>query len=172
MKKFFTLFLIIVGATLLYSSRSLFLAKKPVELHYHAGFEIYKNGTLMDFTPLEFMNVKPCADDQDETSHDDLHPEVHLHDGIGNIVHVHGKEATWSDLFLKLNIDAATASAIVNNKPISHINNETIHPYDQGVIFINTPNNQTGLVAKSLSRIPVSYIKTIEKKSENCSTQL
>lgn len=169
MKKFLYVFLILAVAMIIYFARSLFQPKKTVELHYHAGFEIYKDGTRMDFTALEFMNVKPCADDE-KSDHADTQPEVHLHDGIGDIVHVHGKVATWNDLFLKLHLDAATASAFINNKPISHVGNAKIQSYDQAVIFVNTPKNQKELISKSMARIPVSYIKNIENKSENCST--
>lgn len=173
MKKNYYILLLILVATTAYYSHSLF-EKDPIpkveELHYHAGFEIYNDGDLMDFTDLQFMDVKPCETDEDE-SHEHLEPEVHLHDGIGNIVHVHGKIAQWKDLFEKLHLDMSSASisAVIDGQPVTRITDTQIKPYQRATIFINSPEGQKIKSAQTLERLPVDYIKEIEKKGENCS---
>ena len=143
------------------------------ELHYHAGFEVYKDGKLMDFTSLEYMDVKPCGNDDKDTSHEVGIPEVHLHDSIGNIVHIHRHVATWGDLLkkLKVNVSHSEIDVYLGNNPTSLQSAlaQNIKPYDQAIIFINSPDNRTSLVAEGISRISVQYIKDVEKKGENCS---
>ncbi len=124
----------------------------------------------MDLSALEYMDVKPCGDDTEAKPQTHPKPEVHLHDGIPNIVHVHGKEAQWKDLFKKLQIDVTTASIEAYFAKTSHPNSleKLIKPYDQVVFFINSPNDHVKLVSESLARIPYSYIKKVEEKGENC----
>lgn len=174
MKRIHYFMLIILIAAFAYNSHSIFekpATKKVEEIHYHAGFEIYKDGARIEFTDLGYMDVKPCGSEDDEDKPDKhLEPEVHLHDGIGNIVHIHGKVALWKDLFKKLNIEIASASieAYLDETPQSLLLDQPIKPYQQAVFFINSPGNHSQQISESLSRMPISYIKDVEKKGENC----
>ncbi|MBP9798034.1 hypothetical protein KBC70_02705 [Candidatus Woesebacteria bacterium] len=174
MKRIHYFILIILIAAFAYNSHSIFekpATKKVEEIHYHAGFEIYKDGALMEFTDLGYMDVKPCGPDDEDKPHEHLEPEVHLHDGIGNIVHIHGKVAVWKDLFEKLHLDMSSASisAVIDGQPITRITDTQIKPYQRASIFINSPEDQKIKSAQTLEKLPIDYIKEIEKKSENCS---
>lgn len=140
------------------------------EVHYHAGFEIYENNQLKHFSDLAHMDIKPCGPDTEVQEH--LETEVHLHDGVGNVVHIHGGEATWGMLLEKLGIDLATSPSAVylQGRPIDdEFKNRIISPYDQAVIVINSPWPHNVLIDESLQRITTDFIKEIEEKGESCS---
>lgn len=174
MNRFHYVLICILIAVFACYSHSIFEKPSPkvAEIHYHAGFEIYKDGKLMNFTDLTFMDVKPCGPENDEDEpHKDFNAEVHLHDGIGNVVHIHGKEAQWKDLFKKLNIDvtSTTIGAYFEETPQALLSDQPIKPYQRAVFFILSPGEHSEEISESHSRMPVSYIKEIEKKGENCS---
>lgn len=70
----------------------------PAEpVHYHANFAVFVDGQQVDFSRPELMHIAPCSDD----SHMDTDPieNVHLHDGVGNVVHLHMAGITWKTFF-------------------------------------------------------------------------
>ncbi len=38
--------------------------KETDEVHYHAGFIVYKDGKRQDFSALKYMHIQPCSDDK------------------------------------------------------------------------------------------------------------
>lgn len=80
------------------SYRTLQVPDRPV--HYHANFAVFEDGSQVNFTKPEFMHISPCTDDGPESS--DPEDNVHLHDGVGNVVHVHANGITWKTLFTTL----------------------------------------------------------------------
>ena len=50
------------------------------------------------------MHFAPCGI---EDSHDDtdIKDQVHLHNNIGNVVHIHASGITWADLFTSLEFE-------------------------------------------------------------------
>lgn len=68
-------------------------------VHIHAGFQVYDGEEQLDFSGVEYMYVGQCDDMKDPER---LQDRVHLHDQIGDVVHVHDTGVTWKDLFWSL----------------------------------------------------------------------
>ncbi len=72
---------------------------KSDQVHYHANFALYVNGTRDEFkSPLFYEEEQSC------TSDDTNNPKskAHMHDQINHVVHVHAKAVTWGDFFANL----------------------------------------------------------------------
>lgn len=65
--------------------------------HYHANFAVFEDGKQVDFTSPELMHIAPCTDGDSHS--DDPYENVHLHDGVGNVVHLHMDGITWKTFF-------------------------------------------------------------------------
>ncbi len=148
---------------------SFFLYKTYVyttPVHYHAGFQIYMNGKLQDYSSTEFMHLKPCGTHEDTGDKEDEQLEkAHLHDNVGDVIHVHRNGVVWNDVFtnLKLQIPTATVSAYMNGKKIVDIKKYPVKPYDSLVLMIGK-EDKTYLK----KAVTVTHIKQHEKKSESC----
>ena len=139
------------------------------EVHLHAGFLVYKDNTLRDFSSFEFQNFVPCSEDAHDETNDPAHEQLekaHLHDRVGNVVHVHRSNAMWGDLFknIKVSLDA-TATAYLNGEVLEDFRNFPIRPYDSIVIFEGANNNIEAKLGETIKR---DFIEKIELKSENC----
>ncbi|MDO8626938.1 MAG: hypothetical protein Q7K42_00600 [Candidatus Diapherotrites archaeon] len=66
------------------------------EYHVHADFLVVLNGEAKDFSLPEFQSNKPFNSTESDKSKS---PLTHLHDGKGNVVHVHAKGVTWKMFF-------------------------------------------------------------------------
>lgn len=165
--------LIIIAIILIIVSGGIFLAfhkQKPVQkVHYHGGFEVFKDNKQVDFSGFKYMVVKPCTTDkkeEKESDADDQMEKAHLHDLVGDVVHVERANAKWSDLFtnLKYNIEYKNTSAYLNGKKVENFENLIIQPYDSMVILIGS-NDLNKVLSKAVT---VKHIKEAEKRSENC----
>lgn len=165
--------LIIVFVVLIVVSASVlvvFHKKEAVKkVHYHAGFVVFKDNKQVDFSDFKYMVVKPCTTDkteEKESNADNQIEKAHLHDLIGDVVHVERENAKWSDLFtnLKYTIDYKNTSAYLNGKNINDFQNLVIQPYDSLVVLIGE-NDTKNVLTKAVS---VDHIKKTEKRSENC----
>jgi protein-disulfide isomerase len=102
------------------------VAQAPAELyHIHANFKVYVDGKPVDFSLAKYQS----------TTANPLNPFVHLHDGNGDIIHVHKQGVTLGDFFKSLGMSLtstcfspsigqqycangdATLSMFVNGKP-------------------------------------------------------
>ncbi len=141
-------------------------AKK--EVHYHAGFQVYADGKLMDFSDLKYMQVVPCTTGGAEIHMDEQIEKAHLHDNIGDVVHVHRQGATWSDLFKNIKYDIEQGKinvAYKNGKVTQNILNSPIEPYDS--IIIST--GRTKLTGSELKKaVTKARILEAEKRTESC----
>lgn len=90
--------ILIIGFFVLY--KTLQVSENPV--HYHANFAVFIDGKEQDFSGDKFMHIEPCSDEEEEHL-EDLDERVHLHDNMGNVVHVHDTNVRWEDLFKNLN---------------------------------------------------------------------
>lgn len=136
------------------------------KVHYHAGFIVFQDNKKVAFSDYKYMNVKPCTVDEKESGEEDEQLEkAHLHDNVGDVVHVEQTNAKWKDLFTNIHfsIDYAKATAFVDGKVVSDFANQSIRPYESMVIFI-------GKVDKSHLKEAVTkkHIQQEEKKSESC----
>ncbi len=144
---------------------------KPKPVHFHAGFHVYVDDKLQDFSDFKYMHEKPCTlhgkpvDDND----DEQIEKAHLHDQIGDVVHVHRTGATWGDLFINIHysVDEGNAVAYVNGVKVDNILKQTIKPYDSLVLFIGKHTDDKKYLEKAVKK---DYIQRVEKKSEFCSS--
>src|SRR5258706_10677792 len=170
MKKIQLLSLIFIVAIAISSVYFLIFRKPAKEIHYHAGFLVYVDGQLQDFTPSKYMETQPCYTNKVKHPPEDNQKEkAHLHDGIGDVVHVHRANTTWGDLFKNIDFSfPATESAVgyINNTQINDIFHYPIKPDDSAIIVSGD------IKAIDLKRyVTVDHIKEIESKSETCGTQ-
>jgi len=144
---------------------------KTQEVHYHAGFIVVKDNKLEDFSKNEYMKIEACKEKSVET--DDESPEqeqqekAHLHDNVGDVVHVENKEALWKDLFSNINypINYANTTAYENNRQIQNIQDLPIQPFQSLVIFIGENNDTLKFLGQAVTK---QHIENEEVKSESC----
>jgi hypothetical protein len=140
---------------------------KPTKIHYHAGFEVYVNGVLQDFSSDQYMYFGDCSIAPPSKVVNQI-DKAHLHDNVGNVVHVHANNAVWGDLFtnIKFTIDPTLPiEAYVNGQLINDLLNTPIKPYDSLILLIGTH----GPVADYLAhQVTMDQIKKVEQTSEGC----
>lgn len=136
------------------------------EVHYHAGFQVYVDNVLQDFSDDKYMTIGYCGE---EDNHVDPQLEkAHLHDSVGDVVHIHRSGAKWSDLFININYSFDSnknISAYVNGEKVEDIFNYPIQAFDSIVIFVGDNGEVDNLLE---SRVDENHIKEVEAKSESC----
>lgn len=140
---------------------------KPEEkIHYHAGFMVYVDGKREDFSDIKYMDIEPCNAPGHEIKEDDQLEKAHLHDNIGDVVHVHRDNAKWKDLFTNIAYKLPDdVQGYVDGAPVENIFNEPITPYES-VLIVAGDSKGVDLTAS----VSADYIREIEKKSETCGT--
>lgn len=137
--------------------------------HYHAGFVVFKDNNQIDFSDFKHMVIKPCTvdnKDKKESREDDQIEKVHLHDLVGDVVHVERENAKWSDLFtnLKFTIDYKNTTVYLNGKKVNNFQNLIIHPYDSLMVLIGS-SDYKALSSKAVSK---KHIKDVEERIGDC----
>ena len=136
------------------------------EIHYHAGFIVYRNNEQVDFSDLKYMHVEPCSEEEEEHEEDEQEEKAHLHDGIGNVAHVHRNNAYWRDLFTNIGYELTEPiTGFVGGKPVENILEETIQPYQSVVIFSGENIDVEEKLSNSVTR---EQIEQAEQKTESC----
>jgi len=158
--------LILILVILAFAAGGYFFQKKQTKkIHYHAGFQVYAEGKLEDFSAPRFMHIKPCGEDHRSKAEEQL-DKAHLHDGVGNVVHIHREGALWKDLLQNLGYklpEKVMISGYLNGKKVSNILESSINSYDSAVFFI-------GKVDEKLLKNAVTkeQIMKAEKNTESC----
>jgi hypothetical protein len=134
------------------------------EVHYHAGFLIVEKGEALDFSGLEYQTIQPCTNTKN-TQPSLHHSNIHLHDGIGDVAHIHTDGQTWRDLLEALDVSIETYTQVyLNGVEITGIDT-IIQPYDR-ILFAD---RSTQITPSMIADIPsIDTIKEVEKKSETC----
>jgi pimeloyl-CoA synthetase len=137
----------------------------PEKIHYHAGFVVFQDDKKLDFSDNKFMNIKPCTKNEEEHEEDEQLEKAHLHDNVGDVIHVEQKNAKWKDLFTNIHfsIDYSKVTAYVNSKKVTDFENQEIHPYDSAVIFIG--DNDKKYLKEAVTK---KHIMEKETTSESC----
>ena len=165
--KLFLLIIIILIAIIGSISFFFITKKQDVEkIHYHGGFVVFKENKQVDFSDFKYMVVKPCNLEEEDEDEDEQIEKAHLHDQIGDVVHVEAENAKWSDLFTNLHydIDYNSNEAYLNGKKTGNFQNLVIQPYDSLVVLIGKND-----INKALSKaVKKPHIEETEKRSENC----
>jgi len=119
----FALVGIIITVLLFFGLGAVIASRVPeYATHYHANFAVFENGNVVNFSQPSLMHLKPCKEDDDPGLHPKL-DNIHLHDMVGNVVHVHDDGLTWSDLFTSIKY---------NLTEVSQKNNVLIYYYLNG----------------------------------------
>ncbi len=159
-----------LAAALVLIGGGLFYYFKPrttqVPVHYHAGFQVYVNDKLQDFSDLRYMKVSPCGG-VFQRENDQLE-KAHLHDGIGDVVHVHRSGAVWGDLFKNIGFQMPTSSEFVGYLNGNRQENLLNYPIvaNDSVVFFQGPI--IDMNRKLQARVTDDHIKEVEARSEDC----
>lgn len=166
-KKIILMLLLVLGIAI---TTLVFFQKQELEeeVHYHAGFVVFKDGKQIDFSDIKYMHVLPCNLEEEVEEHEDEQIEkAHLHDQVGDVVHVHRENAKWEDLFTNINykIDQ-NSSTYLNGEEINNFLEAPVKPYDSLVVLIGK-NDVDEVLSKAVKK---DHIQETEKRSENCGT--
>ncbi|MBI4226535.1 hypothetical protein HY612_05485, partial [Candidatus Roizmanbacteria bacterium] len=143
--------------------------QEPKERHIHAGFQVYVDGRVQDFSESKYMSLIVCEKEVDQAKKTRRQIQIekaHLHDNVGDVVHSEREGAVWRDLFKNLNfkIDQAKSSdGYVNGKKVANIFAYPINAYDSTVIFIGRSDKK--LLKNSVTR---KRIREVEKEGIEC----
>ncbi len=141
----------------------------PKPIHYHAGFIVINNNKLEDFSSIKYMHTKPCGEEEnsEHTAEEEQIEKAHLHDYVGDVVHVHRVNATWKDLFtnLKHPINYSETEAYLNGKKVNNFQDLPIEPYDSLIVFVEESKDANKFLKQAVTK---SHMEQVEKKSDNC----
>ncbi len=163
---FFTFILAFIGG--LGSLLIIFNKEEEKEVHLHAGFKIYSENQLLDFSGAEYVYFSPCGlDDKTEIRVED---KVHLHNNDGDIAHIHAEGVTWVNLFESLKIEGLLErdyDVYLNGEKVSDETlNETINSFDS--IVVDVENDSTEKFNPEY--VSESRIMEVEESVEGCSS--
>ncbi len=168
MQKYFIPITIIVVLFMGMAALSFFNHPELKHVHYHAGFQVYVNGKQVDFAKPEYMHEKPCTVAKNVEHEDEQIEKAHLHELVGDVVHVHREPVYWSDLFTNLKYSFDTSkpmSAYINGKKAPDFLSVQIHPYDSLIVLVGSHGNSKSYLKNEVTK---QYIQSIEKHSEQC----
>ncbi len=133
------------GATWLVLIRAVTL--DTATTHYHGNFALYIDGEHEEFSePTFYEEVSSCGSEANSPL-----TRAHMHDMIGDVVHVHDASSTWGNLFENLGLvlgnnvlysrtntyvdgNPGRLSFILNGKPVQSIANRAIQSEDRLLI--------------------------------------
>lgn len=141
----------------------------PQKTHYHAGFVLFVNNKKIDFSKAQYMSLSPCTlhTNEDDSPATIQHDKAHLHDYVGDVVHVERTGAKWGNLFPNINypLDFSKVTAYINGKQVQDIMDQPILPDESVVFFVG--NND---VQKDLKQaVTKAHIEWEGKHSVECS---
>lgn len=167
--------LIALGAlVILVAAASIILPQtllKSDPVHIHAGFQVYKDEKLQDFSDFKYMHEMPCTVDGKpvENAHvDEQLEKAHLHDQNGDVVHVHRKGATWRDLFTNIKYPISENAVVYSNgQKLDAFLDREIAAYESVVIFEGKHTKDQESLKNAVTK---ERITEIENSSEYCAS--
>lgn len=155
----------IVVISLLATTR-IFWRPKSSNIHFHAGFLVYADGALQNFSETKYMKIEPCNAKGSVVHEDEQLEKAHLHNGVGDVVHVHRSGAIWNDLFKNIRYASPEKTAIKgfeNGKEIPNFLSSPIKPYESVIII---QGDASGIELSKF--VTKDHIIEVEKKVETC----
>ena len=147
-----------------------FIAKKvftPQKTHYHAGFVVFQNNKKVNFSDIKYLYLEPCTlNKTNDTNSAAIQIEkAHLHDNIGDLVHIERTGPIWKDLFTNIHypIDFSKTIGYINGEQVSNYQSKPIKPFDSLVVFIG--RNDLKLLTQAVTK---GYMIKMAKKSTTC----
>lgn len=120
-------------------------AVSPVDAyHIHADFKVFVDNQTVDFSKTQYQS-KDSAD---------LDTNIHLHDGNGNIIHIHKKGTPLAELFKSFGGDFTNSCLTYNSKDkFCNQSDKTLKLYVNGKI-----DNQFGnYIPNDLDQILITF---------------
>ncbi len=163
--KYILIFDAIVFVFLIALGYHFFFPKHSV--HYHAGFQVYQDNILVDFSGLKYMNLVPCGEhDEAKDAQHEQQEKAHLHDNIGDVVHSHRNGAVWGDLFQNIGYSpTSSVEGYVDGIKTPNILQHPIRPNESVTFFIG---NNENIEEKLNQRVRRERIMEVDQMSENC----
>lgn len=138
-------------------------------IHYHAGFKVYIDNQIQDYSGYQYMNYTPCSvHDEKKSAAEEQIEKAHLHEFVGDVVHVHRSGAVWGDLFKNLKVTLPKDKEItgfIDGKKVDEIMKSSIDPYTTMIILVGESD-----ASRSAEVVPKNHIEEVEKQSELCGT--
>ncbi len=85
----------------------------PPAFHEHADFKVFLLGKPHNFSQEKYMTKASCGPTQKTASLKDI---AHLHNGNGEVAHVHRENVSWGDFFWSLGIKFNATCFILDTK--------------------------------------------------------
>ena len=143
---------------------------KETAIHYHGGFVVFKGGQKVDFSGDQYMHIAPCTTKETAQTPAEIQlDKAHLHDNVGDVVHIHEPGAVWGDLFTNLKYlvePAASTSAYLNGVKAENITLQPIKPYYSLVLLIGAQYQPPEYYLNQA--VIKDHILKVEQTSENC----
>lgn len=144
------------------------IATNPDPNHTHADFAIWVRNEKIDLSSDKYMSHSPdAAETLDETAHQDEHDALneylHLHDGVGTVVHRHKPGLSFGEFLGSLGF-TLTSECLITDTEEMFCNT----PDEEWEMMVNgeeqefTPN----YVFTDLDKILITYGATLEQKEE------
>lgn len=142
------------------------------EVHYHAGFVVFVDNQQQDYSSFRYMNLTQCGDHGHKlTPEEEQEEKAHLHDSVGDVVHVHRAVATWQDLFTNIEVSFAEDKPLVgyiNGEPVENLLAQEIRDLDSVVIISGQVESLDQALAQA---VPLERIQEVGQASELCGAQ-
>jgi hypothetical protein len=164
LKASFIAIILLMAASYFY--KTYFSEDKHGEIHYHAGFVVFENGNKVDFSGQKFMTVRPCEVLEDKPTPEEIQNDKgHLHGGVGDVVHIHTKDAKWGDLFKNLGYDlnSQNFTAYIDGQLSENVLEKPIDSY-QSLVILNGSKDEK-LLSQAVGK---ERIVEVEKNSIEC----
>lgn len=128
----------------------------PVAFHGHFDLKVYINNKMVNFGLAKYQSAEGK----------ELDPVVHIHDGNGNIVHLHKEGIALSQFFKSLKMDlTATCFTQDNGQKFCSSNDMSLKMFVNGQVNTEFEN----YIPKDLDRILISFGPNNDK---NLTTQM
>ncbi len=137
----------------------------PKQVHYHAGFKVWVDGTQQDYSNPQYMSLIPCGAPHNPKL--EQLEKAHLHDQVGDVVHIHRSNALWADLFKNIHISFGNKpiEAYVNGKKVDDLMSSKPQAYDSVIILVGKHGDAKKYLSQAVKK---NHIMEVEKKSELC----
>ncbi len=133
--------------------------------HYHAEFLVYKDGEKLDLNGIEHMYFAPCRVYEFGERELEEIDRAHLHDSVGDVVHIHDDGVTWRVLLSNLNIEGDLLGYNKEGELVEGMIDKEIGPYES-VIFSNTELENIDELVVDLKG--ADYVKEVEVVAVEC----
>lgn len=107
-------------------------AVNPDPNHTHADLAVWVNGQQLDFTDERYMSGAPEDGEQRVREAHPLRQYLHLHDGVGHVIHRHKPGLTLGDFFVSIGLPMTESCLTLDDYQYALLDEEWIESFDIG----------------------------------------